>query len=183
MNFLNDLQSRITLLDKRSWYQYLAITAVFFFLLVGVILFFYYRSVSKWEQKIAEVNESRLEAKKLLDKAERVKKERTEVTALLEEDPNFKIKAYMQDVLEKVGILAQVQSENAVVSSMQDGYQENQVTYQLAGINMRQLTELLNEIEENKRVFVKELDITKSKKVPRTIDVDIRIATMMPKAT
>ena len=57
--------------------------------------------LAKWERKIAMINESRHEAKRLLDKAARVHKEREEVTAILKEDPNFKIKEYMQELLAK----------------------------------------------------------------------------------
>ncbi len=116
-----------------------------------------------------------------MDKAERVSKEREEVTALLKEDPNFKIKEYVQEVLAKVGITANVVVETEVGTRQDENYSERVATYQMAGITMKQLTELLNEIDENQRVFTKELDITKSKKSPRAIDVGIVIATMMPK--
>jgi hypothetical protein len=46
---------------------------------------------------------------------------------------------------------------------------------------MKNLTELLQEIELNKRVFTKELDITASSKQPGTIDVSLTIVTLEPK--
>jgi hypothetical protein len=181
MTFFDNLQTRITGLDEKSWYQYLAIAAGIFFLLVSIILFFYFRSLSKWEQRIADLNETRQEVKKLLDKAERVQKERQEVTAILDEDPNFKIKEYIDDTLEKIGILGNKASGIVVPYSREDSYEEDIATYQIYGISMKQLTEFLHAIDENKRVFTKELDITKSKQVPRAIDVEVKIATMMPK--
>ena len=184
MTFFDNLQARISRLDKKTWYQYLAITAAVFFLIVGLILFFYYSSVSRWQQKIEEINEMRQEAKSVLNKAVRVQKDRAQVMALLEEDPNFKIREYMQGLFERVGISLQdnISLQTSVsTTTTQDGYREDLATYQLVGITMRQLTELLNEIEENKRVYIKDLEISKSKKVPHTIDVDIKVATMMPK--
>ncbi len=181
MKFLNDLQARLALLDEKNWYKYLAIAGGIFLLLLAAILFFYYQSVSKWQERIITLNEERLEAKRLLDKAERVRKERSEVTALLEQDPNFKIKQYVQDVLESLGIRSNISAENVVVTSRDDKYSETVATYQISGITMKNLTEFLKELDENKRVFVKELDISKSKKIPRTIDVDIKIATLAPK--
>ena len=118
----------------------------------------------------------------MLNRAERVQKERAEVMTLLEEDPNFNIKAYIQEVLEHIGIAGNMSAENVVVTSSDENHQVDVATYQLAGITMKQLTEFLNELENNKRIFTKELDISKSKKVPRTIDVGITIATIMPKA-
>lgn len=184
MTFFDNLQSRIEKLDKNNWYKYLAITAAIFFLVIGLILFFYYSAATKWQSRIDDINESRQEVKRLLDRAERVQKERSEVTKLLEEDPNFKIKAYIQDILEKIGIFQNINAaQDVTVTTTQDGYKENVATYLIAGISMRQLTEFLDELDNNKRIFTKELDITKSKKVPRAIDVDIKIATMMPKET
>ncbi len=186
MTFLDTVQAHISNLDKPTFYKYLAGAAGIFITLIGGILFFYYSSTGTGEQHLDELNEQRVEAKRLLDKAERVQKERAEVTKMLEDEPIFYIKEYIESVLEKVGInlLDNVNARGEVtVATTQDGYKENIATYQLSGISMRQLTEFLNELDQNKRVFTKEIDISKSKKIPRTIDVDIKIATMMPKET
>jgi len=45
---------------------------------------------------------------------------------------------------------------------------------------MKELTELLQEIELNKRVFIKELEISDSKQA-NSIDVTLIIATLEPK--
>jgi hypothetical protein len=182
MTFFENLETRISQLDKKSWYTYLAIIGAVIFAIIGAILFYYYSATSKWEQRISTVNETRREVKRLLNRAERVQKERAEVMTLLEEDPNFNIKAYIQEVLEHIGIAGNMSAENVVVTSSDENHQVDVATYQLAGITMKQLTEFLNELENNKRIFTKELDISKSKKVPRTIDVGITIATIMPKA-
>ncbi len=185
MSFFDNLQQRIAALDEKSWYQYLAITGGLFLIIIGMILFFYYRSINRLENELATLNEQRQETKKILNKAVRVQKERAQVTALLEEDPYFKIQPHVQETLEKVGISMQnnVTVAKVVPTPREDNYLENVATYQLSGITMKQLTEFLNEINQNKRLFVKELEISRSKKIPRTIDVDIKIAAMMPKET
>lgn len=179
MTFFDNLQARIWALDKKSWYKYLAITGAIIFLIMGLILFFYLRSVANWQTKIDEINDSRTKAKQLLDKAKKVQKEREEVIALLAENPNFKIKEDIPKIMQAVGINFTSQSD--VTTTRTDNYQEVAVTYQFSSISMKQLTEFLNAIDENKRLFTKELEISKSKRIPRTIDVDIRIAAMMPK--
>ena len=181
MTFLEQLQAKINNLDEYTWYKYVAIAAGLFLILLGLILFFYFSSLKKWEVRLNGINESRQEAKRLVEKAQRVYKARDEVTTILKEDPNFKIKEYLQEVMANLGILQNVVSENVVVTGQDENYSETVATYQLAGISMKQLTEFLNEIDENQRVFTKELDITKSKKMPRTIDVGIVIATLMPR--
>lgn len=181
MTFLEQLQAKINNLDEYTWYKYVAIAAGLFLILIGLILFFYFNTLKKWELRLAGINESRTEAKRLVEKAQRVYKARDEVTAILKEDPNFKIKEYLQEIMANLGIFQNVVSENVVVTGQDENYSETVATYQLAGISMKQLTEFLNEIDENQRVFTKELDITKSKRMPRTIDVGIVIATLMPK--
>lgn len=46
---------------------------------------------------------------------------------------------------------------------------------------MKQLTELLYELEQKKRIYIKKLEIEKSKKTNNSIDVIITIATLLPK--
>lgn len=181
MTFIEQLQAKINNLDEYTWYKYVAIAAGLFLLLICLILFFYFSAVKKWELRLNGINESRQEAKRLVEKAQRVHKARDEVTTILKEDPNFKIKEYLQETMAHLGIFQNVVSENVVVTGQDENYSETVATYQLAGISMKQLAEFLNEIDENQRVFTKELDITKSKKMPRTIDVGIVIATLMPK--
>lgn len=181
MTFLEQLQAKINNLDEYTWYKYVAIAAGLFLILIGLILFFYFNTLKKWELRLAGINESRTEAKRLVEKAQRVYKARDEVTTILKDDPNFKIKEYLQEIMANVGIFQNVVSESVVVTGQDENYSETVATYQLASISMKQLTEFLNEIDENQRVFTKELDITKSKRMPRTIDVGIVIATLMPK--
>ncbi len=102
-----------------------------------------------------------------LNKAERVQKERAEVMALLEEDPNFKIKEYVQEVLEQIGIAGNVSAENVVCTPpAMKIIREDVATYQLAGITMKQLTEFLNEIEKINGYLPKNLILANPKKFP-----------------
>ncbi len=48
-------------------------------------------------------------------------------------------------------------------------------------MNMRELSELLNVLEQNKRVYTKELEVQKSRKSPRAIEVQLTIATLQPR--
>ena len=92
----------------------------------------------------------------------------------------------LQEALEQAGISMEqnVSAVQKIISTpREDNYLENVATYQLTRITMKQLTEFLTIINQNKRLFIKELEISKSKKFPHTIDVDIKIAAMMPKET
>ena len=50
-------------------------------------------------------------------------------------------------------------------------------------MNMKELTELLQAIEQNPRISTKRLEIIKAKKDSKTIDVQITITTLLPKVT
>ena len=56
------------------------------------------------------------------------------------------------------------------------GYTEIKLDVGLSGLNMKQLVDLLYKIEQNERVYTKDLKIIKNLKSP-TIDVTLVIAT------
>lgn len=98
---------------------------------------------------------------------------------IIAQDPNFKIAGYFEDVLNKLGLASKKSSKLEVTTPAQEGrYQETVLNAKLSDMSMKELTELLKEIEQNKRVFAKELEITASKKTANTIDVNITIATL-----
>ena len=48
-------------------------------------------------------------------------------------------------------------------------------------MTMQELTKLLEEIEQNPRIATERLEITNSKKKPKTIEVALTISTLLPK--
>lgn len=181
MVIFDTIRNYITNLDQKSWYIHLGIGLGIYLALLGGILFYYYNAASTITQEIETLNEERAKARKILTEAVRVQKQRAEVNSLIEEEPNFKIKRYLQDVMTDIGIANNMTIGNDTNTDRDDNFRETIVNYQFTGINMRQLTELLDNIEQNPRLYTKDLDITKSKKIPNTIDVSITVATMTPK--
>lgn len=180
MVILESVRTYITNLDQKSWYKHLAIGFGIYLAVLGGILYYYYSSINSITEETETLNTERKRARKVLTQAVRVQKQRAEVNALIEEEPNFKIKRYLQDVITQIGIANNMTIGNDVTTD-RDDFRETIVSYQFTGINMRQLTELLDDIEQNQRLFTKELEITKSKKIPNTIDVSITVATMSQK--
>jgi hypothetical protein len=182
MEILNKIQTYLNSIDEKRFYQYLIGFCIMIVLLFAGILFQYYRTMSRYKAEIARINEDRLEARNLLAKAQLVKNEQKQINAILAKDENFKIAGYFEDLLGKLG-LADKQSSKAEVStpSREGKYQESILQAKFSGMTMKDLTELLQEIEFNKRVFTKELDITVSPKTAGTIDVTLTIATLEPK--
>jgi hypothetical protein len=181
MEFLNNIRSFIANLDEKTWYRYIAAILGVYLLIIGGIIYYSYSSINALHEEIETVNESRKKAQRILSDALRVQKQRAEINAILEEEPDFKIKGYMQDLMARLGFTkANIISDNET-NIARDDFTENIVNYQLTGITMKQLTELLDDIEHNPRLYTKDLEISKSKKIPNTIDVSITVATMIPK--
>ena len=146
-----------------------------------LIMFLYYRSVSSLKAEIAQINETRKQARLILDKGQIVKKEQREIDAIIAKNEDFKIGAFFQDLLAKLGLSNKKDASEVTSNELEGKYRESVLTAKFSGMTMKELTELLQELELNRRVFTKELDITASQKPPNSIDVTLTIATLEPK--
>ena len=165
MEFIQKLQLFFDQLDETRFYQYVSIFLVTVGLIMAGLMFQYYRTISSLKKQITAINETREEVRVLLDKAQHVKKEQKDVDEIIALDPNFKIAGYFEEVLTKLGLASKKASKLEVTSPAQEGkYQESVLNARFSDMSMKELTELLKEIEQNKRVFAKELEITTSKK-------------------
>ncbi len=183
MESMEKIQAFLDRLDEKRFYQLLLIFLSFIALAMLGTMFYHYRNVRKLKQQINTVNETREEVRVILDKAQHVKKERKEIAAILAQDPNFKIAGYFQEILTKLGLTNKKASKEEVTTPAQEGqYQESVLNVRFSEMNMKELTQLLQEIEQNQRVFPKELEITASKKTPNSIDVNLTIATLEPRS-
>ncbi len=181
MELLDKMQAYFNSIDQKRFFQYIIGILGIITLALALLFFNYYRTVSKLKQEAFAINELREQAKTILDKAQRIKKDQKEIDAVLAQDKNFKIAGYFEDLIEKLG-LAQKKSSTEVTTASQEGkYQESILQSRFTAISMKQLAELLQEVELNKRVFIKELDITPSKKQQNSIDATLTIATLEPK--
>lgn len=182
MPLLEKIRTFLESLDEKTWNRYMGIVFACLLTLMLLIIFWYYRAAGNVKRAINGINDEREQVHEILTRAQRVAKQRQEITTLLDEDPDFKIKGYLQEVMGRIGIAHNITTENDTqIDHEGDDYRESRVTYQFTATTMKELTELLEDIEQNKRLFTKELEITKSKKVPKTIDVTLTVATMQPK--
>lgn len=171
-------------LEEREFYRYLAIVLGVLVLVLGILIYTNYSTVSGLELKLKRINKQREDTREILQKHETVKQQQAEVDAILAKDPTFKIKEYFTATVAELN-LGQQNTKQAEVSEPQDldnGYSEIKLNAGFTDLNMKQLCELLYKVEQNERIYTKELIITKALKTP-TIDVTLVIATLQPKAT
>jgi len=181
MNALNQVREYIQGLDTQQFQRYLIALFVGIFLITSIIVYRYYSNVSALKKKIVYINNKRRDVKELLERYEIVKKQQEEVDALLEKDKDFKIGGYFDSVMNQVGIARNKTREPETSSEeLDNGYTEIKLYASFSNMNMQKLTELLDTLEQNERIYTKELEIYKPNQGP-TINVNLLIATLEPK--
>lgn len=171
-NFIQDL-------DEKQFYTYLAAYIGSIVLLMSLLMFMHYRKVYTLKKKISRINNNRRAAQDILSTYERVKQQKAYVAAMLEKDKNFKIVGYIDSVLANLNLTSNRSSytQNAEAKESLPEYTEIRLVIHLVDLNMRQLVELLHEIEKNERIYTKELEIMRSTTKP-AIDVTLTVATL-----
>ena len=149
--------------------------------LIVALTYFYYQSTSSFVQDIEKVNEDRLEVRKLLANADRVKRQQVVVRKMLEENIDFKINGYLTNVLEKLQIDRYAEPLTSTQTDQNEQYREDTASTTLTGISMKEVAELLQELEKTEKIYIKELSISRDKKRAGTVKVAITIGTLVPK--
>lgn len=183
MVFFERVKGFIRSLDTREFYRFIGIIFGIVFLILSLLVYRYYSSVQQLHRKLRRVNEQRQETRSILEKNEEVLLQRSNIEALLEQTKNFKIKEFFSSVLQELQLTALSSKEPDISQKdLIDGYVEIQLEASFSGMNTRQLAELLYKLEQNERVYIKDLKIVKALKAP-TIDVSLVIATFEATAT
>ena len=173
---LNKIIDFIDTLDNKIFYRY---AGVFFVVILASTLFMLYRyqsNVRTNQIQMKKVNRLRIEIRDILDKNQQVEEQRAEVDEILEQDPYFKIKKFFNETLKKLGITSDTITTSESINSTNHDYLDIGASSKLTNLSTQELTELLQAIEQNKRVHIKSLEITQKK--PGTIDVNLTIATL-----
>lgn len=179
MSMIIRIKRFIEELNEKTMYQYLAGFVGIIILIVALLFFIGHRQIARLQTEIAGLNRFRTDARNLLSKNAVVNERKKLVDEILTQDPSFIIKEYFQQVVSELNLTAN-SSKEAEVSSPQDlknGYSEIRLDASFTGITMQQLCDLMFRLEKNRRVFIKEVSITKSFSRP-TLEVTLIIATL-----
>lgn len=181
MNFILQIKNYIDNFDAKEFKKYALIAFGTILLLLGFLIFTYYRSASQLKTQISTINKKRKDVQGMLERYARVKKQQVEVDTMLAKDKTFKIAQYFENLLTKLGIGSnKAQEPETVPKDVLDGYTEWTLYANLANLNTKKLSELLYTIEQEERIYTKELEIEKNKKA-NSINVKITIATLEQK--
>ncbi len=181
MEFLNTIKYHLTQADEKTFFAYIGGFLLGILLIIGGIFYFYLSAVDERMNELSALNEERQEVQRLFETATHVKKQEAAVDKVLKDDPYFKISQYFTDIVDTLKLSNKVTVQQPSTIEREGKYRESSLHAQFKELDMKQICELLNAIEENKRVYTKSLEIVRAK-VPTKLDVTLDIGTLLLKA-
>src|SRR5947207_4761861 len=184
MIFIDKIRTFFDSIDTKTFYHYIAGYGAVCFLLFGTMIYYFYSTTNVLQKKIKNLNITREETvRAILESAQSIEQQRATVEAILSQIPDFKIAGYFKDLLTKLNLKnKEVQeAETTTTTEREDNYRETELNAKFEDMNMKEVTELLQALEQNPRISTKRLDIIKAKKDSKTIDVQITITTLLQK--
>ncbi len=178
MKLLDTIKNFFDHIDQDDFYKYTAIFLFSITLITGGILFQYYRTVTALVQQIEDINDQRGQVRIILGKLQQVQQQRDAVDRMLAEEQDFKIGGYFTDLINSLNLENKLNTSTTRQIDREDEYRESTLQANFTNMSTQQLTELLSKLEQNKRIYTKDLEITKSKKRPNTIEVALTIGTL-----
>lgn len=180
MKILEPLEQSITQLDAKTFRNYLIAFFVVLTLILGLILYRYYSSVSYIHKNIRRVNEERERVKEIALSYELVEEQQRLVEALIKKNPNFKIAGEFEKILTQHKLMSNlVRKPDTHPTPLDTGHTEVTLLASLTNLNMKTIAELLDTLERNERITIKEIEITKPTN-GRTVNLNLTIATLEP---
>jgi len=184
MVFLDKIRAFFDATDTKTFYHYMIGYSVGCLLLLGFMLYYFFTTTSSRQKQIKQLNVKRAETvRTILESAQSIEQQRSAVEEILSQIPDFKIAGYFGALLIKLNLKNKEikEAESTTTSDREDNYRETELNAKFEDMSMKELTELLQALEQNPRISTKRLEITKSKKKPKTIEVQIAITTLLPK--
>lgn len=177
MMIFDSFRDFIRSLDRREFVLYSSLYVGFFLVLVLGFIVRHVYLVQEAQQKIKQLNNARRDVQKILTKFTQVDKQRKKIDLLLK-DKSFYIQKYFQGIAQKSNI-HQHATEKVSKQKVEEGYLEESLSITLTQVTTKQLSELLQDIEDEQRIYIKFVEITKTGNT-RKINVAMTIATLIP---
>jgi cell division protein FtsX len=177
MILFDTIKNHLAGTPRQDFHKYAGFSAGALTLLLVGIFYYYYSATENLLGKIRSINVKRQDTQLILKKLKKVKKQSQEVNELLEKEPNFKIKNFFDTAIQQHKLQNKLKKSADISSeTLHKKYTERKLTAQLKQISTQQLCEFLQTIEQNPRVYTKELIITKTRGA--ALDVMLTIATL-----
>jgi len=186
MVILDKIRAYFDSLETNMFYYYIAGYLSVCLILSGVVVFYYYKNVNQLQKQLKRLNIERKDTvRTILESEASIEQQRVTVESVLSQNPDFKIAGYFKDLLNKLNLKNKEiqEAETTTTTEREDNYRETELNAKFENMTMKELTELLQALEQNPRISTKRLDITKTRRDSKTIEVLITITTLLPKVT
>lgn len=180
MEFLDKIIDSIKSLEDRDFYTYAGLGFGAFFLALSLLIYVHYSKVTKYQNELKRIDVMRQKTKQILSNYKVVTAQKEKVEDILAQNKDFRIGEAYQFIVNKVGLTSRLVDQTApTTGEVVSGKTEVLVRSHFAGLNMKQVTDLLSEIADVPQLYVKDLVIKKTPNA-QTVDVDITVATLEP---
>ncbi len=152
--------------------------------LCGSLIFYYNYRTEIIIKNIKTLNTKyRSKVQELLSEELKIREQQNKVDELIKQDKNFLIMHYFESIIEQLGLSNKLQEKPRLTSVdpvllKSKGYSELILEIKLDDLNMWQVTQLLEELEKNKRVYIKNLELESNPGTPPTVSLLLTIATL-----
>ncbi len=180
MNIFKRLQEYFDSLDYTGFLKVIGIYASILTLIVGGLLYWKSYKMEILTESLDDLNSKREEIKKLLTSYKALEQEQKNVDSIITKDPDFNLAAYFENLLQSFKVK---QSKKVAIISRAtkaNNYIEEIASADLVEIDMKTLTEIIQELDSNNRITIQKLDITKT--MATTVNVSIDVATLLKKS-
>jgi hypothetical protein len=171
-------------LDNTQSKKFLLGTSFGIFALFVLLLYAQFNAITRLRNEMSMINNNRMRINDMLQKNAILKKHKEHVEEIIALDKTFKLKEYIEKLVEKLDLNKQFKradpSTKDIENLKEQGYSEIYMEAEFINMNMKQLTNLLNELESKDRIDLKRVDIIKAPK-KNTIDVQLIITTLQHK--
>jgi hypothetical protein len=184
MKVMDTIASFFTTLQSKDFKRGTLATIGLILLTSIGLIYRHFVQIRKLKKEIAMINQRRRdEIEPLLTRYELVKKQKAEVETILKKDPAFKIIQFINSVMDKLQLgKFKTKDHELQKHPLENGYTENELYVSLAGVNIQQVVQFLYSLEENERVYTKDIELYKPEP-GSTINANIRVATLQPGQT
>lgn len=180
MKFIDPVRKFIESKDQKEFFKYAVIAIGIIVALAIAIVWWSHIYIASAEEMIQDINNQREQVKKILTKHTYLEKEEREINAFIAKNPDFTILGYITQLLNQFGLTSNIPLEENISAGVgTNTYAEIISHVEIVDTDMQTVAKLFQEIEKEKRVSIKSIEITRAK--PTTVTVRLEIASLRKK--
>lgn len=176
MIILDSICDFVRNLDRKEFTRLASFYVIFCVVVVVVIFVFHIMAMQDMMKKMKQLNKSRSVAQEILTKFQSVKMQKDKVDQDLKNNKSFHIQTFFKEMGTRIPA-AKLVTPKFSSEKLANGYIQESLALNFLQIDTKQLCEILQDIEGQSLVYVKDVDISKVSQAKK-INVNMSIATL-----